>query len=102
MLIADGGCKEALLGIRTYPVAPSKLNASPTSPGAKVTPPTSVPLWPSTISFALPSPGHQAAIPGGVAVQDCGCAAGQQKRRNTTARVTRFIRSDPPDRFSGG
>src|ERR1039458_8683268 len=46
-----------------YPVEPSKLNAIPTSPVTKVTPPTSAPLLVPRMSLALPSPDHQATSP---------------------------------------
>src|SRR6266568_163738 len=46
-------------GTFTKSSIPSKLNACPTSPGAKVVPRCSVPGLPSQISLALPSPGHQ-------------------------------------------
>src|SRR5437588_12608339 len=51
-------------GTLTYPLTPSRLNAWPTSPAAKVTPPWSEPLFPPTTSFRLPSAGHHAAGPG--------------------------------------
>src|SRR5438046_9283316 len=46
----------------TKSFTPSKLNACPTLPAANVAPFCSVPLLPSSISFALPSPGHQLTI----------------------------------------
>src|SRR5437764_5255593 len=54
----------------TESLIPSKLNACPTSPGAKVVPPCSVPRLPSQISLALPSPGHQLTMPGGGGTHD--------------------------------
>src|SRR5271157_2267260 len=39
-------------------------NAWPTSPGAKVTPPEIVPLWPPTESLAFPSAWYKATRPG--------------------------------------
>src|SRR5258707_7487508 len=55
---------------KTWLSLPSKLNACPTSPGAKVAPPSSVPELPPTRSLAVPSPGHQ------LTRQDC---AGRQR-----------------------
>src|SRR5205823_1832692 len=52
-------------GSDTKSFTPSKLNACPTFPAAKVAPLTSVPLWPPLMSLALPSPGHQDTIFGG-------------------------------------
>src|SRR6266568_9347295 len=57
-------------GTFTKSSIPSKLNACPTSPGAKVVPPCSVPGLPSQISLALPSPGHQLTMPGGGGTHD--------------------------------
>src|SRR6266478_5134945 len=54
----------------TESLIPSKLNACPTSPGAKVVPPCSVPGLPSQISLALPSPGHQLTMSGGGGTHD--------------------------------
>ena len=53
------GLRFGLSGTSTRPSMPSKLNACPTSPGANVAPPCSVPGLLSQISLALPSPGHQ-------------------------------------------
>src|SRR5262245_9860313 len=52
----------------TYPLVPSRLNAWPTSPLAKLAPPTRVPLFPPTASLAFPSAFHQltASVGGGV------------------------------------
>ena len=57
-------------GTFTKSSIPSKLNACPTSPGAKVVPRCSVPGLPSQISLALPSPGHQLTMPGGGGTHD--------------------------------
>src|SRR5207302_67662 len=55
--------------IRTWPEEPSKLNARPTTPLVKVTPPYKVPEFESATSLALPSPGHQLIRPEGAGVQ---------------------------------
>src|ERR1035438_6263445 len=62
---------------------PSKLNAEPTSPGANVAPLSSVPLLVPTMSLASPSPGHQAASPGGGEMQSADHA------RNVAGRKAR-------------
>src|SRR5260370_22496732 len=51
---------------------PSKLNAWPTSPAAKVAPLVSVPLLPPMMSVALPSAGHHPTSPDGADTQDGG------------------------------
>src|SRR5207237_10840943 len=56
------GLRFGLSGTSTRPSMPSKLNACPTSPGANVAPPCSVPGLLSQISLALPSPGHQETL----------------------------------------
>src|SRR5215475_11308748 len=50
-------------GTMTTSSTPSKLNACPTSPVAKVAPFCGVPLLPSQASLALPSPGQQLTRP---------------------------------------
>src|SRR5882762_7803682 len=42
---------------------PFRRNACPTLPAANVAPPCSVPLLPSMMSLATPSPGHQLTKP---------------------------------------
>src|ERR1041385_1254377 len=66
IVIASVGLSEALDATNTPElVLALKLNACPTSPGANVAPPWSVPGLPSQISLALPSPGHQLIMPAG-------------------------------------
>src|SRR6266853_3383820 len=50
-------------------LVPSKLKAWPTLPVINVVPLNSVPLLLSTVSLALPSPGHQLTKPEGAATQ---------------------------------
>src|SRR6266571_1686231 len=52
-------------GTKMKSSTPSRLKACPTLPGANVAPFCSVPLLPSCMSFALPSPGHQLIMFGG-------------------------------------
>src|SRR5437660_1145886 len=48
---------------------PSSRNACPTRPGANVAPPSNVPLLPSAMSIAFPSPGHHEMRPDGGGTQ---------------------------------
>src|SRR5207245_1456477 len=57
--------KLAACGTSTKSSLPSRLNACPTSPTAKPAPFCSVPLLPSSMSLAFPSPGHQLIMFGG-------------------------------------
>src|SRR5947199_271141 len=70
-VIGEFGSKSKLgaSGTFTNAATPSKLNACPTMPLANVAPFWSVPLLPSCISLALPSPGHQLTSPAGGGVQ---------------------------------
>src|SRR5437016_723911 len=70
-VIGEVGLKSRLgaSGTFTNAATPSKLNACPTMPLANVAPFWSVPLLPSAISLALPSPGHQLTSPAGGGVQ---------------------------------
>src|SRR5205809_5776543 len=65
-----------MLGVTTFAKAPSKLNACPTFPAAKVAPPCSVPLLLPFESFALFSARHQSAKFAGWLRQPAGGAAG--------------------------
>src|ERR1039458_1744104 len=53
----------------TYWLRPLRLNACPTTPLVKVTPPGKVPLLVPAMSLALPSPDHQLTKPEGGGVQ---------------------------------
>src|SRR5437870_2229788 len=70
-VIGEVGLKSRLgaSGTFTNAATPSKLNACPTMPLANVAPFWSVPLLPSCMSLALPSPGHQLTSPAGGGVQ---------------------------------
>src|ERR1039458_5624415 len=65
-----------LLGFPTarYWLRPLRLNACPTTPPVKVTPPGKVPLLLPAMSLALPSPDHQLISPEGGGVQLVGSA----------------------------
>src|SRR5262245_36996470 len=62
----------------TWPSTPSKLKACSTSPGAKVTPPTSEPgcVPPPPTSSPVPSPGHHATTSPGRGVHSDGVHPG--------------------------
>jgi len=63
------GFSESESGICTKPFVPSKRKPCPTLPGTKLAPPSNVPLFPLTVSVALPSAGHQATSPSGGVTQ---------------------------------
>src|SRR5262249_31312589 len=62
-------CRLGALPTFTKSSMPSRLKACPTNPAANVAPFSNVPLLPSLMSFALPSPGHQLTMFGGGEVQ---------------------------------
>src|SRR5438477_7344555 len=69
-VIPSVGFRASLEGTITPELeAAAKLNACSTSPIGKVTAPTGVPLFSPRMSLPLPSPGHQAIIPGGGGIQ---------------------------------